>query len=228
MAETRILLEMTEVQRHYMQGEQRVDVLRGASLALRAGELTALVGPSGCGKSTLLNIAGLLEKPTSGEVIVDGAPTARLGQRSCGRLRRSHIGFVFQFHRLLAEFSAIENVMIPQMLNGLTRAAAYDRAEQLLAMVGLGNRHDHRPGTLSGGEQQRVAVARALANAPRILLADEPTGNLDPETADEVFEHIANIVHATDTAALIVTHNHGLAITMDRTLTIRNGAIEAV
>ena len=228
MAETRILLEMTEVQRHYMQGEQRVDVLRGASLALRAGELTALVGPSGCGKSTLLNIAGLLEKPTSGEVIVDGAPTARLGQRSCGRLRRSHIGFVFQFHRLLAEFSAIENVMIPQMLNGLTRAAAHDRAEQLLAMVGLGNRHDHRPGTLSGGEQQRVALARALANAPRILLADEPTGNLDPETADEVFEHIANIVHATDTAALIVTHNHGLAITMDRTLTIRNGAIEAV
>ena len=197
MAETRILLEMTEVQRHYMQGEQRVDVLRGASLALRAGELTALVGPSGCGKSTLLNIAGLLEKPTSGDVIVDGASTARLGQRSCGRLRRSHIGFVFQFHRLLAEFSAIENVMIPQMLNGLTRAAAHDRAEQLLAMVGLGNRHDHRPGTLSGGEQQRV-------------------------------EHIANIVHATDTAALIVTHNHGLAIAMDRTLTIRNGAIEAV
>ncbi|MGB2069959.1 MAG: ABC transporter ATP-binding protein, partial [Candidatus Puniceispirillaceae bacterium] len=169
-----------------------------------------------------------LEKPTSGDVIVDGASTARLGQRSCGRLRRSHIGFVFQFHRLLAEFSAIENVMIPQMLNGLTRAAAHDRAEQLLAMVGLGNRHDHRPGTLSGGEQQRVAVARAVANAPRILLADEPTGNLDPETADEVFEHIANIVHATDTAALIVTHNHGLAIAMDRTLTIRNGAIEAV
>ena len=228
MAETRILLEMTEVQRHYMQGEQRVDVLRGASLALRAGELTALVGPSGCGKSTLLNIAGLLEKPTSGDVIVDGASTARLGQRSCGQLRRNHIGFVFQFHRLLTEFSAIENVMIPQMLNGLTRAAARDRAEQLLAMVGLGNRHDHRPGTLSGGEQQRVAVARAVANAPRILLADEPTGNLDPETADEVFEHIANIVHAADTAALIVTHNHGLAIAMDRTLTIRNGAIETV
>ena len=197
MAETQILLELTEVQRHYMQGEQRVDVLRGASLALRAGKLTALVGPSGCGKSTLLNIAGLLEKPTSGDVIVDGTSTARLGQRSCGRLRRSHIGFVFHFHRLLAEFSAIENVMIPQMLNGLTRAAAHDRAEQLLAMVGLGNRYDHRPGTLSGGEQQRVAVARAVANAPRILLADEPTGNLDPETADEVFEHIANIVHAT-------------------------------
>lgn len=228
MAEKQILLEMTEVQRHYIQGEQRVDVLRGASLALHAGELTALVGPSGCGKSTLLNIAGLMEKPTSGDVIVDGASTARLGQRSCGRLRRSHIGFVFQFHRLLSEFSAIENVMIPQMLNGLTRAAAHDRAEQLLAMVGLGNRHDHRPGTLSGGEQQRVAVARAVANAPSILLADEPTGNLDPETADEVFEHIANIVHATDTAALIVTHNHGLAIAMDRTLTIRNGAIEAV
>ena len=228
MAMTQILLELTKVQQHYMQGEQRVDVLRGASLALRAGELTALVGPSGCGKSTMLNIAGLLEKPTGGDVIVNGASTARLGQRSCGRLRRSHIGFVFQLHRLLAEFSAIENVMIPQMLNGLTRTAAYDRAEQLLAMVGLGKRHDHRPGALSGGEQQRVAVARALANAPRILLADEPTGNLDPKTADEVFEHIANIVHATNTAALIVTHNHGLAIAMDRTLTIRNGAIEAV
>jgi lipoprotein-releasing system ATP-binding protein len=169
-----------------------------------------------------------LEKPTGGDVIIDGKSTARLGQRSCGRLRRSHIGFVFQFHRLLAEFSAIENVMIPQMLNGLSRAAAHDRAEQLLAMVGLGNRHDHRPGTLSGGEQQRVAVARAVANAPRILLADEPTGNLDPETADEVFDHIATIVHATDTAALIVTHNHGLATAMDRTLTIHNGAIETV
>ena len=228
MSKPQILLEMKNVQRHYMQGDQRIDVLRSASLSLHAGELTALVGPSGCGKSTLLNIAGLLEKPTGGDVIVDGAVTARLSQRFCERLRRSHIGFVFQFHRLLTEFSAIENVMIPQMLNGLTQAAAHDRAEQLLAMVGLGNRHDHRPGTLSGGEQQRIAVARAVANAPRILLADEPTGNLDPETADEVFEHIANIVHATHTAALIVTHNHGLAITMDRTLTIRNGAIEVV
>ena len=228
MAEAQILLEMADIHRHYMQGAQRVDVLRGASLAVRAGQLTALVGPSGCGKSTLLNIAGLLEKPTGGDVIIDGKSTAQLGQRSCGRLRGSHIGFVFQFHRLLAEFSAIENVMIPQMLNGLSRAAAHDRAEQLLAMVGLGNRHDHRPGTLSGGEQQRVAVARAVANAPRILLADEPTGNLDPATADEVFDHIATIVHATDMAALIVTHNHGLATAMDRTLTIQNGAIETV
>ncbi len=211
-----------------MQGGQRVDVLRGASLALSAGELTALVGPSGCGKSTLLNIAGLLEKPAEGDVIIDGTSTAHLTQRSCGQLRGSYIGFIFQFHRLLAEFSAIENVMIPQMLNGLTRSEAFERAEQLLAMVGLAHRHDHRPGMLSGGEQQRVAVARAVANAPRILLADEPTGNLDPDTANEVFEHIANIVHATNTAALIVTHNHGLAITMDKTLTIRNGMIDAV
>ena len=228
MGEKRPLIQMTDIHRHYTQGGQRVDVLRGASLVVHAGELTALVGPSGCGKSTLLNIAGLLEKPTAGDVIIDGTSTAQLSQWSCGRLRRSHIGFIFQFHRLLAEFSAIENVMIPQMLNGLTRAEARDRAKQLLAMVGLADRHDHRPGTLSGGEQQRVAVARSVANAPRILLADEPTGNLDPETADEVFEHIANIVQATDTAALIVTHNHGLAITMNRTLTIRNGAIESV
>ncbi len=226
MAKAQILLEMTDIHHHYKQGGQRVDVLRGASLSARGGELTALVGPSGCGKSTLLNIAGLLEKPTSGDVIIDGTSTARLGQRSCGRLRRSHVGFIFQFHRLLAEFSAIENVMIPQMLNGLARAAAFDRAEQLLGMVGLGNRFDHRPGMLSGGEQQRVAVARAVANAPRILLADEPTGNLDPETADEVFDHIATIVHGTDTAALIVTHNHSLASVMDHSLTIRNGAIE--
>ncbi len=228
MAEAKHLIEVSDIHRHFMQGGKRVDVLRGATLALRAGELTALVGPSGCGKTTLLNIAGLLEKPTAGDVIIDGISTAHLGQRSCGRLRRSHIGFVFQFHRLLAEFSAIENIMIPQMLNGLTRSEALDRSKQLLAMVGLSDRHHHRPGTLSGGEQQRVAVARAVANAPRILLADEPTGNLDPDTAEEVFEHIANIVHATNTAALIVTHNQGLAITMDRTLTIRDGTIEIV
>lgn len=220
------LIELKNVKRFFRQGDQNIEVLRGVSLSVRAGELTALVGPSGCGKSTLLNIAGLLEKPDVGDVVIDGKSTANMGQRACGRLRRNHIGFVFQFHRLLSEFSALENVMIPQMLNGLTRTSASDRAIQLLSMVGLDARADHRPATLSGGEQQRVAVARAVANAPRILLADEPTGNLDPDTASEVFDTIASIVRATQTAALIVTHNQDLARSMDRVLTIRNGIVE--
>ena len=194
-------------------------------LRVSAGELTALVGPSGSGKSTLLNIAGLLERPTAGDVVIDGTETSGLSSRRRGRLRGSHIGFVFQFHRLLAEFSAMENVMIPQMLNGLARHEAEHRAEQLLTMVGLQDRQSHRPGTLSGGEQQRVAIARAVANAPRVLLADEPTGNLDPETAEEVFTHLRQIVRGTGAAALIVTHNEKLAATMDRCLTIRDGAI---
>ncbi|MDB2324952.1 ABC transporter ATP-binding protein [Alphaproteobacteria bacterium] len=226
MTAPNILIELQNVERHFRQAEQRVEVLRGASLALREGELTALVGPSGCGKSTLLNLAGLLEKPDGGDVLIDGKSTVKLGQRAAGKIRRNNIGFVFQFHRLLAEFSAVENIMIPQMLNGFSRSEASDRAEQLLAMVGLADRHAHRPGTLSGGEQQRVAVARAVANAPRILLADEPTGNLDPGTASDVFEHISNIVHATQTAALIVTHNQQLASKMDRVLTIKNGIIQ--
>ena len=219
------LLEFHGVGRCYTQGESVIDVLRGASLSIRGGEMTALVGPSGSGKSTLLNIAGLLERPDEGEVLVDGAPTSALGSRRRGRLRAGHVGFVFQFHRLLPEFSAIENVMIPQMLNGLGRGEAETRAEQLLGMVGLANRREHRPGAMSGGEQQRVAIARAVANAPRVLLADEPTGNLDPETAAEVFGHLEKIVRGTGAAALIVTHNERLAATMDRRLTIREGAV---
>ena len=219
------LLELRGVGRRYTQGESVIDVLRGASLSIRGGEMTALVGPSGSGKSTLLNIAGLLERPDEGEVLVDGAPTSALGSRRRGRLRAGHVGFVFQFHRLLPEFSAIENVMIPQMLNGLGRGEAETRAEQLLGMVGLASRREHRPGAMSGGEQQRVAIARAVANAPRVLLADEPTGNLDPETAAEVFGHLEKIVRGTGAAALIVTHNERLAATMDRRLTIREGAV---
>lgn len=222
---TKKLLELRHVYRQYEQGETVIEVLRDASLSVAAGELTALVGPSGSGKSTLLNIAGLLERPTAGDVLIDGTETSRLSGRRRGSLRGSHIGFVFQFHRLLAEFSAMENVMIPQMLNGLARHEAEHRAEQLLTMVGLQDRQAHRPGTLSGGEQQRVAIARAVANAPRVLLADEPTGNLDPETAEEVFTHLRQIVRGTGAAALIVTHNEKLAATMDRCLTIRNGAI---
>ena len=222
---SKALLELRGVGRRYTQGESVIDVLGGASLSIRGGEMTALVGPSGSGKSTLLNIAGLLERPDKGEVLVDGAPTSALGSRRRGRLRAGHVGFVFQFHRLLPEFSAIENVMIPQMLNGLGRGEAETRAEQLLGMVGLANRREHRPGAMSGGEQQRVAIARAVANAPRVLLADEPTGNLDPETAAEVFGHLGKIVRGTGAAALIVTHNELLAATMDRRLTISEGAV---
>ena len=219
------LLELRDVRRGYHQGESRLDVLNGASLSVRAGEMKALVGPSGSGKSTLLNIAGLLEQPDSGTVFIDGIDSARLRSAKRTLLRRQHIGFVFQFHRLLPEFSALENVMIPQMLAGLDKFEASDRAAQLLAMVGLQDRVDHRPGLLSGGEQQRVAIARAVANAPRVLLADEPTGNLDPDTAKDVFGHLAAITRATRTAALVVTHNQQLALNMDSILTIENGHI---
>ena len=219
------LLELRDVRRGYHQGETRLDILNGASLSVRAGEMKALVGPSGSGKSTLLNIAGLLEQPDSGTVFIDGIDSARLRSAKRTLLRRQHIGFVFQFHRLLPEFSALENVMIPQMLAGLDKFEASDRAAQLLAMVGLQDRVDHRPGLLSGGEQQRVAIARAVANAPRVLLADEPTGNLDPDTAKDVFGHLAAITRATRTAALVVTHNQQLALNMDSILTIENGHV---
>ena len=219
------LLELKDVWRSYNQGGSKLDVLTGASLTVRAGEMKALVGPSGSGKSTLLNIAGLLEQPDSGTVFINAVDSAGLRQGKRTLLRRQHIGFVFQFHRLLPEFSALENVMIPQMLNGLDKFEAADRAGQLLAMVGLQDRVDHRPGLLSGGEQQRVAIARAVANAPRVLLADEPTGNLDPDTAKDVFGHLAAITRATQTAALVVTHNQQLALNMDSILTIENGHV---
>ena len=219
------LLELRDVWRSYNQGGSKLNVLTGASLTVRAGEMIALVGPSGSGKSTLLNIAGLLEQPDSGKVFIDAVDSGRLRQGKRTLLRREHIGFVFQFHRLLPEFSALENVMIPQMLNGLDKLESADRADQLLAMVGLQDRVDHRPGLLSGGEQQRVAIARAVANAPRVLLADEPTGNLDPDTAKDVFGHLAAITRATQTAALVVTHNQQLALNMDSILTIVNGKV---
>jgi lipoprotein-releasing system ATP-binding protein len=222
------LLELRDVRRSYLQGTIKLDVLNNASLSVRAGEMKALVGPSGSGKSTLLNIAGLLERPDGGEVLIDGVGAGKLGRGKRSNLRRSHIGFVFQFHRLLPEFSALENVMIPQMLNGLDRNEAATRAEQLLAMVGLQARADHRPGLLSGGEQQRVAIARSVANAPRVLLADEPTGNLDPDTAKDVFHHLSMITRATGTAALVVTHNQQLALKMDSILTISDGKIVSI
>lgn len=218
-------LSLHEVEKSFAQGVRRLHVLQGASLALQPGEMVALIGPSGSGKSTLLNIAGLLESPDQGAVSVDGQNTVRMTSRERAKLRREKIGFVFQFHRLLPEFNAVENITIPQMLNGLDRKEATTRAEQLLGMVGLDERKTHRPGELSGGEQQRVAIARAVSNAPSVLLADEPTGNLDPDTAADVFRHLSAIIRSTGTAALIVTHNTELAQSMDRVLMIRAGQL---
>ena len=193
---------------------------------LHPGRITALVGPSGAGKTTLLNLAGLLEQPKSGQIWINGTKATGLSERKRTQLRRRHIGMVFQFHRLFPEFSALENIMIPQMLNGLSQTESEKRAKLLLEMVGLSDRATHRPGLLSGGEQQRVAIARSVANAPDILLADEPTGNLDPETGETVFQSLQKIVHGTDTAALIVTHNQKLAAKMDEILELENGNIK--
>jgi lipoprotein-releasing system ATP-binding protein len=220
-------LRLVGVERHYAQGDERLHILTGADLVLSAGEMVALVAPSGAGKSTLLHIAGLLERPDGGEVIVDGLVSAKLDDAARTRLRREAIGFVYQSHYLLGEFSAIENVMMPQMIRGLTRFEARKRADELLRLLGLGERENHRPAALSGGEQQRVAIARAIANAPRVLLADEPTGNLDPPTAERVFTMLGAIVRATGLAALVATHNLALASRMDRRVTLRDGKIVA-
>ncbi|NQW09666.1 MAG: ABC transporter ATP-binding protein [Alphaproteobacteria bacterium] len=220
-----VVLSLESVTRTFWVGDTELQILRGADLRLRAGELVALVGPSGAGKSTLLHIAGLLERPTSGRVLVNGVDCVPLGDAARTRLRRETIGFVYQFHHLLPEFSARENVMIPQMIDGLSRREARMRADQLLKMVGLEARADHRPARLSGGEQQRVAIVRAIANVPQVMLADEPTGNLDPQTATEVFAQLRHIVRATGLAALIATHNLQLASAMDRVLEVRDGVL---
>jgi lipoprotein-releasing system ATP-binding protein len=221
-------LFLSKVVRRYPQGEGFLEVLRGADLAIWPGEIVALVAPSGTGKSTLLHVAGLLEKPDGGEVFVNGRPTATLDDGGRTALRRQDLGFVYQFHHLLPEFSALENVVMPQIIRGLSKAEAASRATQLLSFLGLAKRLDHRPGELSGGEQQRVAIARAVANAPRLLLADEPTGNLDPGTAGHVFQTLVAIVRASRLAALIATHNMELAAKMDRRVTIRDGKVVQV
>ncbi|MDE3176042.1 MAG: ABC transporter ATP-binding protein [Pseudomonadota bacterium] len=221
-------LHLNNLSRRYGDGEAAVVVLAGAELALWPGESVALVAPSGAGKSTLLHIAGLLETPDAGEVYVAGQPTSQMSDNARTALRRSHIGFVYQFHHLLPEFSAQENIVLPQMIAGLSRAEAGTRAMELLTFLGLGPRARHRPSELSGGEQQRVAIARALANAPRVLLADEPTGNLDPKTADHVFSTLTSLVKASRVAALIATHNMEIAARMDRRVTIRDGRVEEV
>ncbi|MQX37839.1 ABC transporter ATP-binding protein [Roseospira navarrensis] len=202
-------------------------VLDDANLTIRAGEIVALVGPSGSGKSTLLQIAGLLERPDSGEVLLGGEPASGLGDGGRTALRRRALGFVYQYHHLLPEFSAEENVIVPQMVAGKSKREARGRARDLLARMGLEKRGHHRPGQLSGGEQQRVAIARALANAPRVLLADEPTGNLDPHTADAVFAEFMRLVREEGLAGLIATHNPVLAQRMDRVVTLRDGRVEA-
>ncbi|MDU0956460.1 MAG: ABC transporter ATP-binding protein, partial [Bradyrhizobium sp.] len=204
-----------EIKRQYMQGERQLTILDGAKLALWAGQSVALVAPSGSGKSTLLHIAGLLESPDEGEVYVAGVPTSQLTDIERTQMRRTDIGFVYQSHRLLPEFTALENVMLPQMIRGLKRSETVKRATEILAYLGLGERIKHRPAELSGGEQQRVAIARAVANAPRALLADEPTGNLDPGTADHVFHAFMQLVKATRVAMLIATHNMELAGRVD-------------
>jgi lipoprotein-releasing system ATP-binding protein len=219
------ILFLQGVERHYRQGDETLYVLNGIELAVWAGQSVALVAPSGAGKSTLLHIAGLLEHPDHGDVYIDGRSTAILPDTERTRIRRSEVGFVYQSHHLLPEFTALENVMLPQMIRGLPRKEARKRAVELLSYLGLGERLTHRPAELSGGEQQRVAIGRAVANAPRILLADEPTGNLDVHTADHVFAAFNQLIRASGLATIIATHNMELAARMDRRVTLKDGRV---
>lgn len=218
-------LKLSGVHRHYGEGERLVRVLEAADLTVESGELVALVAPSGAGKSTLLHLCGLLESPQAGEIEIVGQPTSRLGDRARTQLRRSTVGYVYQFHHLLPEFTALENVVMPQLIAGQDQKAAEGRAMQLLDLLGVAPRASHRPAELSGGEQQRIAIARAAANHPRVILADEPTGNLDPETSDLVFEALRDLIKNEGAAALIATHNHDLARRADRIVTLKNGLV---
>jgi len=219
------ILFLHEIDRHYRQGDVTLDILKGAELAIWPGQSVALVAPSGAGKSTLLHIAGLLEHADGGEVYIDQIATSALSDAERTRIRRTEIGFVYQFHHLLMEFSAIENVIMPQMIRGLSRREATRRAGDLLSYLGLQARLKHRPAELSGGEQQRVAIARAVANAPRILLADEPTGNLDPRTSEHVFSALTQLVQASGLAVVVATHNMDIAARMDRRVTLKDGLV---
>ena len=223
-----IVLELRNVKKTYRSGDvERLHVLRGVELCLRSGEVVALVAPSGTGKSTLLHLAGLLDTPDEGEVVVCSQPTQGLSDTIRTTLRRDKIGFVYQFHHLLGEFTARENVLLPQLIRGISKKQAQREAERLLTMFGLKHRMNHLPGRLSGGEQQRVAIARALANAPAVLLADEPTGNLDIRTANTVFSELLEAVRQTGMAALIATHNEELLSRTDRILTLCEGLLVA-
>src|SRR5579862_7219656 len=223
MSDTVLALE--GVVRGFKQGRGELHVLEGADLALKPGEIVGLVAPSGAGKSTLLHIAGLLERPDAGEVRIGGDACGALSDDRRTAIRRKTLGFVYQYHHLLPEFSALENVVLPQMIAGVTRSQAATRARELLTKLGLAERTDHRPGQLSGGEQQRVAIGRALANAPRLLLADEPTGNLDPHTAETVFDELIRLAREAGLAALVATHNVELAKRMDRVLRLVDGRL---
>ena len=219
------VLALGGVVRTFQQGRTTLEVLRGVDLDLREGEIVALVGPSGAGKSTLLHIAGLLEKPDAGDVSLCGESSRIFDDDARTRMRRHNIGFVYQHHHLLPEFSALENILIPQIIAGLDRVRARARAMELLQWLGLSDRASHRPGKLSGGEQQRVAIARALANAPKLLLADEPTGNLDPGTAGDVFSVLLRLTRGAGLAALVATHNPVLAAQMDRIVRLEEGVL---
>ncbi len=219
------VLVLNDVTRHFKQGSETLEVLKGGQLQIDAGQIVALVGPSGSGKSTLLQIAGLLEPPTSGQVWLAGRDASRANEAERTRLRRDHLGFVYQFHHLLPEFSALENVAMPRIIQGASKVEAEARARQLLTDMGLEHRLEHRPARLSGGEQQRVAIARALANDPALLLADEPTGNLDPETGHRVFELLMQAARQYGLSALIATHNLDMAAHMDRRVTLHDGVI---
>ena len=219
------VLRLENITRRYREGEGQLEVFSGLNLAVNSGEIVALVGPSGAGKSSLLHIAGLLEAPTSGEIFIEGVAASLLPDNERTRIRRDQVGFVYQAHHLLPEFDALENVILPQMIAGRSRAEAAKEGARLLSVLGLAQRLTHRPSQLSGGEQQRVAIARALANRPRILLADEPTGNLDPKTAGGVFDALISITRAEGLAALIATHNFELASRMDRALLLHQGKL---
>jgi len=222
------VLKLAGLKRSFKQGTREIHVLAGASAELMPGQAVALVGPSGAGKSTLLHIAGLLETPGEGHVFVNGRDCSRMDDDDRTRVRRTDMGFVYQFHQLLPEFSALENVVLPQMILGTPRKAAEQRARELLSSMGLGERVDHRPAELSGGEQQRTAICRGIANAPKLLLADEPTGNLDPTTSERVFRELIELIHRTGVAALIATHNMDLARRMDRVLRLADGLLVEV
>jgi lipoprotein-releasing system ATP-binding protein len=225
---TTAVLKLEGLMRSFKQGEREIAVLNGASAAIYPGESVALVGPSGAGKSTLLHIAGLLETPTAGSVVMGGRDCSTLGDDQRTRIRRTDVGFIYQFHQLLPEFSALENVMMPLMILGKPRREAVARATDLLSTLGLSHRLEHRPAQLSGGEQQRTAICRALANKPKLILADEPTGNLDPKTSELVFHELIGLFKSEGVAALIATHNLDIAARMDRILRMENGQLVEV
>ena len=219
------VIEISQLSQYFQQGQTRLEILKDVSLKITAGEMVGLVGPSGSGKSTLLHLAGLLERPSGGKIIYMGQDCELMTDHQRTKLRLHEIGFIYQFHHLLPEFSALENIIMPQLIAGLTKIEATNRANQLLNMVGLSERGDHKASQLSGGEKQRVAIVRSIANVPRLVLADEPTGNLDPLTSAQVFEQLRNVIRGGKLSALIATHNHQLAEKLDRIFKIEGGSL---